>query len=526
MRWWQSINVRMVAGTSGLLLLVLTAVYGWRYQISVDERYHELEKNAALTATVAVRSFESHEPGKRPVHADNLARNLVELPNIHNIQVVAADGTISFSHHPEDVGQKLVPHESLTCRECHDATGVNTTSREFAGRKGTPLFHQGFAIENKPACQRCHDPKYKNLGMLLMSMEMDTYYDELANWRASLVWSGVVSLLVSVLSIALLFSLLVRRPLARLARQIQRVEGGDFDGLEPSQGRGEISAVHGAFTSMAARLRDAQQALEERVAKGSEKIDTLSDELELLYSNLMHLEHLSAMGTLSARMAHEIRTPLNAMGLNLQLLERGLGRTEGVDPSLAELLNDTGAEVQRVVSVLNQFMSRVRRPETDVKLEPLGTVVDSVAFLMAAEARRAGVKLRVDISDGSRLIEVNANHIRQIMTNLASNAIAAAPDGGVVRFRATVDGDSRPTVAVDDSGPGVPAELQERVFEPFFTTRDGGTGLGLDIVRHIVSDCGGELTLSDSDLGGASFQVALGGCHLRPTPDAGDEDSQ
>lgn len=507
MTWWRSISFRMVLGTAVLLLVVLGAVYGWRYRVVVAERFRELEDDATLTAKVILRSFETAEPGGSSAHTDTLARNLIDLPDIHNIQVVAATGNVAYSHHAEEIGRRFDPTRDAPCSDCHTREGVTTNRREYLGRQGQPLFHRGFAIPNRPPCQRCHDAGYRNLGMLLVSFELGHYHADLARWRTSLLWSGAGALLVAVVAIAALFALLVRRPLARLEAEIRCVEAGDFAHAGGVAGSGEIAAAHRAFLRMSDRLRDAQASLEARVQQGSRRIDSLSGELELLYSNLMHLEHLSAVGTLSAQMAHEVRTPLNALGLNLQLLERGLARVDGVEPSLVELLSDMGHETRRVVDVLQQFMARVRRPAPDAAPELLGPVLHSAVFLMTAEARRAGVSLEIEASDLANERALRANPLRQVLTNLLSNAIRATPRGGRVRLSAEVDPDRRLVLRVEDSGPGVPPDLRERVFEPFFTTRADGTGLGLAIVRRIVAESGGSIEVGDSDLGGASFRV-------------------
>ena len=517
MRRVRSITARMTAGTAAVLAVVLTAVYGWRHADFVEARRDDLRADAQLTAKLVLRSFEGVEPGKSRVHADYLARNLVELPAIHNIIVVAEDGTVAYSHHPDEVGRRFDPPTDAVCAGCHTAATVLAESREYTSRDGQPLFHEGFPIPNERACHRCHDPREDVLGMLLMSLELGPLYADLARWRSSLVWSVVAAIVASLLSLWALFRALVRRPLGRLARDIRGLEGGDFDHLLGPRGSDEIAAVHASFIAMAGRLRDAQAALEASLREDSARIDSLSGELDLLYSNLMHLEHLSALGTLSAQMAHEIRTPLNAMGLSLQLLERNLATPAAGDDhrggaGAVELLADMSREVERIVATLNQLMLRVRRPVPDPAPEPAGAVVDSTVFLIGAEARRAGVALDAQVASDVRRLPVHATHLRQILTNLMSNAVKATPRGGRVRVRAFLDA-GRVCVTVEDSGPGVPAELRQRILEPFFTTRADGTGLGLAIVAHILAECDGRLVVGGSaELGGAAFDVILGDC--------------
>lgn len=495
-----------------LLVVVLGLVYAWRHSDAVARRQARLRSDAELTAKLILRSFETVDPGKSPVHADYLARNLVEMPDIHDIVVIAADGTVAFSHHPDEIGRRFDPTAAPGCGGCHTVGGIRTDSREYASRDGRPVFHEGFPVPNGLACQRCHDPGQESLGMLLMSLELSPFYADLARWRFSLAWSATAAVLASLLSLWVLFRVLVRRPLARLERDIRRLEEGDFQHLHGPRGEDEIAAVHASFIAMAGRLQDARAALENRIREGAARIDSLSGELDLVYSNLMHLEHLSAMGTLSAKIAHEIRTPLNAMALNLQLLERSLGHSDGGNGGTVELFGDMSREVQRIVEILNNFMARVRRPSAEPEPEPVGPVVESAVFLMGAEARRAGVAIETQVAPEVRSLPAHATHLRQILTNLVSNAVKATPRGGRVAVRAFL-GSGRVQVAVEDTGPGVPPQLRQRILEPFFTTRPDGTGLGLAIVAHIIEECGGDIAVGDAPgLGGAAFTVTLVGC--------------
>ncbi|MBW6509782.1 MAG: HAMP domain-containing histidine kinase [Desulfuromonadales bacterium] len=507
-----SITVRMTIATAALLVAVLAVVNVWRDTGIVARWQAELQSKSALTANLVLRSFEAVDPDKFPVHEDYLARNLVELPDIHDILVVAANGRVAFSHHPEEIGKLFDPTTEQVCGGCHTAGGIHSESREYTSRNGQPVYHEGFPITNGSACRRCHDSRQEILGMLLMSLELTPFYAELTRRHISFVWLAVAVVLASLLSFWGLFRVLVRQPLARLESDIRSLEGGDFQHLHGPRGENEIAILHASFITMAGRLREARAELENRVREGTQRIDSLSGELDLVYSNLMHLEHLSAMGTVSVEIAHEIRTPLNAMALHLQLLGRSLRRGGGDDEEIGELFGDMNREVQRIVETLNQFMARVRRPMPKPDPEPLGPVVESAIFLMGAEARHAGVVIEKQIAPEVRLLPAHANHIRQILTNLVSNAVKVTPHGGRVRVRAFLDSE-RVRIFVEDSGPGVPQAMRQRIREPFFTTHPDGTGMGLAIVEHILQDCGGSLDVGDAqDLGGAAFMVTLRDC--------------
>jgi signal transduction histidine kinase len=133
-----------------------------------------------------------------------------------------------------------------------------------------------------------------------------------------------------------------------------------------------------------------------------------------------------------------------------------------------------------------------------------------VLVLLAGEARRGGVSLRLEIDDGDHVIDADADRLQQVVLNLVKNALAATPQGGsiVVRVEATAD---VVRLVVTDTGPGIAVEMQTRLFEPFFTTRasQGGTGLGLAVVRAIAVEHGGSVAVRSEPGRGAEFVASF-----------------
>jgi signal transduction histidine kinase len=124
---------------------------------------------------------------------------------------------------------------------------------------------------------------------------------------------------------------------------------------------------------------------------------------------------------------------------------------------------------------------------------------------------RGGIELGVEVDPELPVIQAVQGQLEQVLINLITNAVHAVESGGKVTVRALTSGPASVLIEVADSGPGVPEDDRQKIFEPFFTTKpDGkGTGLGLPIVRNIIDQHGGEITVSRSDLGGASFRVVL-----------------
>ena len=232
-----------------------------------------------------------------------------------------------------------------------------------------------------------------------------------------------------------------------------------------------------------------------------------SDKREL--SRRAHVaERLAAVGTLTAGLSHEIRNPLNAAGLQLQVLERRIEKLPPeLRPGLSAPLGLVRDEIRRLDHLLEDFLQFARPREMVTRPLNLAQLLASVLDLLQAEAERRGVTLERDF-DGAGALVANDDRLRQVLMNLALNALDATPRGGRIRLSARDDRDDV-VVAIEDSGPGVPEAMRERIFEPFFTTKAAGSGLGLSIVHAIVAQHGGAIEVTDSALGGARFAVRL-----------------
>jgi signal transduction histidine kinase len=218
-------------------------------------------------------------------------------------------------------------------------------------------------------------------------------------------------------------------------------------------------------------------------------------------------EKLAAIGTLTAGLSHEIKNPLNAASLQLLVLDRRVRKLpEQTQTELRQPLMLVQGEIARLNALLEEFLDFARPRELDAATFDLAAVLTQVADLEAVEAERVGV--RIERSFPSTLTtNGEERRLQQVVLNLVRNAIQATPTGGVVRIEGH-DGDEV-RVAVEDSGPGISDEHRKHIFEPFYTTKASGSGLGLPLVHSIVEQHGGSIAVESGTLGGARFVVHL-----------------
>ncbi|MHC5211750.1 MAG: two-component system sensor histidine kinase NtrB [Planctomycetota bacterium] len=219
---------------------------------------------------------------------------------------------------------------------------------------------------------------------------------------------------------------------------------------------------------------------------------------------------LEYMGTMAAGLAHEVRNPLSTMLINLQLLAEDFR-----DPSTAleqrtlkraRLLQ---GEVKRLDGIVNDFLSLVRGYELSPEIVDLELLVTDLLRLVEAENERSGVSARFSPDPGARLVFADPKLLRTALLNLVVNAQQAMAGRQGELLIETRGRERDVEVRVTDTGPGIAAELQEKIFRPWYSTKAGGTGLGLPMTRRIVEELGGELRLQSEPGHGTRFTATI-----------------
>ena len=236
--------------------------------------------------------------------------------------------------------------------------------------------------------------------------------------------------------------------------------------------------------------------------------------IELLQQQVVRAERLATLGELAAGVVHELNNPLTSITVYAEYLVRKL-ESQGAEVADLEKLRRIGASAQRILRFSRDLVQYARPSGRDLEPVDIAAVVRSSVSICEHLVDRGGIALAVDVDPELPVIQAIAGQLEQVLINLITNAVHAVEGkgdkAGRVVVRAQVESPSTILVEVADSGPGITPEDREKIFEPFFTTKpDGkGTGLGLPIVRNIVEQHRGEISVARSDLGGAAFRVIL-----------------
>jgi signal transduction histidine kinase len=287
--------------------------------------------------------------------------------------------------------------------------------------------------------------------------------------------------LVAIL-VGLLVSLIIGQRLAQLGRLAQRARtlaGGEWGERVPEDDKDEVGALGREFNSMAAALQEREQ-------------------------RLIRSERLAAIGRMAAHIAHEVRNPLASIGLNAELLEEELAQ----QPDGAKLCRAIQHEVDRLTALTQEYLRFARLPQPKLERQDLRPILLSLLDFIREEARTRGVTVVEQLPESLPALDLDEGQVRQALLNLCRNALEAMSGGGTLTVGAVAAGPAL-EVTVADTGSGIAAEHLPRVFEPFFSTKEHGTGLGLALTQHIVMAHGGAITIDSEPGRGTRFVVRL-----------------
>jgi signal transduction histidine kinase len=334
---------------------------------------------------------------------------------------------------------------------------------------------------------------------------LDATSDDL--WRVVtmvLLIGGFTTLVVGVVAMRL-----VSRPITKLLSGIDDVAKGDLSHAILSERDDEIGAIATRFNEMTFSLRESRGETQRQ------------NEAKLaLEQRLGQTEKLATLGQLAAEIAHEVGTPLNVIAGRARAIQRKAKEPEVIEKN-AGIIAEQTARITRIIQRLLDFTRRKVGSTTAAEVN-LNDIAQSTIELLAGQLASARVKVRLERTVQPARVAGDSDRLQQVLINLLLNAVQAMPDGGALvvetgavrRTRPGLEGSAEQdfvSVAVTDTGVGIPAEIKDRIFDPFYTTKEsqGGTGLGLAVVSGIVKEHDGWIDVEDAKLGGTVFRVFL-----------------
>ncbi len=412
-------------------------------------------------------------------------------------------------------------------------TRVSQTVRDAVLGRGNTWLDRAFVVNDwyVSAYEPLQDASGARIGMLYVGFTEQPF--RLVRY-AMMAALGLIFLLVTVLSavLSIRWARSIFQPVQRMNRTMQLVEEGHSTArVGALEARDELGALAGHLDELldviddkTAALQRWGEELDHKVAERTHELESSNASLKMAQQQLVKSEKLAAIGQLTASIAHEINNPIAVMQGNLDLMRETLGAHAQPVRGELQLLDE---QIERMRLIVTQLLQYARPTEYAGYVESLdlSRTVNDCLVLVGHLMSQTHIEVQRDLQ-ATRRVGFNRQELQQVIINLLINAIQAMPQGGVLRL---VTQDWVPEgprgvhaggalLRVEDSGHGLSTEAQERLFRPFFTTKNDGNGLGLWISQGLVERYGGSISAANRVEGsGAAFTVKLLTDPLAPT---------
>jgi len=456
---------------------------------ATQEKARALAESIDRGIQVAMREGRHEEVGR-------LLEAAAQDPDVGQILIVNERGRVQQASRPELIGSSVSRDRIARYLLQPDLAVIELA--EAGAAVQSVVKH----IENRPECRTCHGLG-PLVGLLYVDLSFRNTQAQIAEMEQTAIWTMLLAAAVLTAGAGLLMTRLVDRPVAALTRAITRVEAGDLKSQAVVHSDDELGRLAESFNAMIRRLAAAR------------------DEIEGYHQQRLHrAERLATLGELAASLTHEIKNPLAGIAGAIRVMADDLPEEDPRKPIMGEILE----QVHRLDKTVQDLLAFAKPGLPALEPCDLHRTLDRVLVLLAENPSAKPVRILRQYDGGLPHLEADRQQLGQVFLNLLLNAIQAMPSGGQITIRTgaldglTVDGAPRISgpaieVAVEDTGPGIPAHALDDIFQPFFTLKHRGTGLGLSVSRRIVEDHGGALWAESPPGRGATFHVVL---PLRP----------
>jgi signal transduction histidine kinase len=349
-------------------------------------------------------------------------------------------------------------------------------------------------IYNEAACHACHGSKARVIGILNINYSLNRTKMQMLDASRIFVLSSIAITVFLALTISFLLLKFVKNPLDKMVDTMLKVEKGDFAVRIAYSGKDEIGRVIGSFNSMVDRLDVAQKELE-----------------QLHFQQLERADRLASIGEMAAGIAHEIKNPLAGISAAVTIIKDDMSADDPRGAILGEVVN----QVKRLDKTVNDLLFFGKPSLPELTCVDINTILTTT--LKFASQHRGGVNIerRIELQSDLPPVYADDKQMQQVFLNIVLNAYQAMPSGGVLGITSSqiVRNDTEYVrVDVSDTGSGIPPQILEKIFTPFYTTKAQGTGLGLPICSKLVKLHKGDIRVASDDMG-TIFTVELPACY-------------
>jgi signal transduction histidine kinase len=409
-------------------------------------------------------------------------------PKLTAVRIFHPHGMVLRSSHPIEVG-KPVDRSDYDLYVHNKREGVYTV--DGLG----DILKMIKPIYNEEPCHACHGHKARVIGVLNVNYSLsETQKRMLEATKLFFISTAAIIAFLSV-TISLVLLKFVRKPLKLLVNNMAKVEEGDLTVRMNYTGKDEVGQLAYSFDSMVDRLDIAKKELE-----------------HLHFQQMERADRLASVGEMAAGIAHEIKNPLTGISAAVSIIKEDFASSDPRHDILSEVLD----QVKRLDKTVNDMLFFGKPSPPEFIYADINAILNKTLIFASQYKGGKHIEKKLDIAEDLPYVYVDPKQMQQVFLNLILNAFQAMPGGGeltLVTEKLLYEGNCIVRISIADTGEGIPAQVLEKLFTPFFTTKAQGTGLGLAICHKIVSEHSGTLNVSSECGKGTKFIIDLPGIH-------------
>ncbi len=431
--------------------------------------------------------------------------------NTHNLQTLATGSSVEI----ENVFSPLRQYGMASVLTVYDANGSAVYTTDASQCMSPSQVRSG--IRSGQSDSRIHDNRIFAFAVLSGAKGQERLLETgFPLTEYNLIWLEignnftVFCLLVFFfgISASIFLNFRIFRPLENISAEISRVASGDYSRNITYPSLDEIGILARAFNNMVEKLKTAMEKDVRHKQELEETVDRVTRELTEKQKELIHKEKLASIGQLTAGIAHEMNNPLSGILMQIQLFKESVRDSQSKDN-----LIETEKEIKRCQNIIHNLLLFSRKESSEKELTSFNAYIqETVASLQRSSFSdyNASVSIELDFAREEARVLLNPVEIRQVIDNLITNAAQAMNGKGIIRLRTRFT-ETHAFLDVEDNGPGIPEDIIDNVFDPFFTSKKAGhgTGLGLSVSYGIVRGHTGNISAANRCEGGTVFTVQL-----------------
>jgi two-component system NtrC family sensor kinase len=523
--FWSRLSVRM-AGVITLITAVTLGAFALIATRAHERRLIDQVVRGAALFSETIKSSTYHDMLlDRRDEAYLIMDTIGRQEGIEVVRIFNKEGRITFSTDRSEIGS-LVDKNAESCYACHAANQplerLTIPSRWRQYQRGDhQVLGMVTPIYNEPSCSNAachvHPASQSVLGVADIGMSLTEVEASVVTLRRATTWLTALAVVLLAGLVWFIERRFVVQPIAEVVRGTGQIASGDLTARLAVRRGDELGVLASAFNQMAESLDDAQEQLSQLMENLEHLVDERTAALRQTQAQLVQSEKLSSLGRLAVSVAHEINNPLSGILTYAKLIIRTLETREVDEKTRATSIRQlrlVERETERCTAIVRNLLEFARQRPLSVADVSVPAVLDEALALLAHQISLQNVKIEKHYEPVPP-VEGDGGQLRQAFVNIALNACDAMPEGGVLRvsLRPATDGE-QVVVEFSDTGTGIPPDVLSKILDPFFTTKENGTGLGLSVVYGIVERHGGKLDIESQPGRGTTVRIQLAGARV------------